>query len=215
MPTSSSISSGITYSDATPLDQAVSRVPPTALLQGKPTRAALPGLTLALFTVLFGFALGGLFGLNEDLIKDRLAASAAAVTATVYQGDPAAAEPVIAKSWEYMQRAHLHGGAIGTAALGMIVVLLLIGAPPRTIRVLGLALGLGALGYSVFWMWAGFIAPGLGSTGAAKESLRWLAMSSSGAVMLATAAVVFFSLRAMASGLIAREARTPSPPAAR
>jgi hypothetical protein len=99
-----------------------------------------------------------------------------------------------------MQRAHLHGGAIGTAAIGMIVVLLLIGAPPRTVRVLGLALGLGALGYSVFWMWAGFIAPGLGSTGAAKESLRWLAMPSSGAVMLATAAVVFLSIRAMARG---------------
>ena len=163
-------------------------------------RAALPGLLLAVFAVLFGFAMGGIFGLNEDLIKDRLAASAAAVTATVYHGDAAAAEPVIAKSWDYMQRAHLHGGAIGTAAIGMIVVLLLIGATPRTIRVLSLALGAGALGYSVFWMWAGFIAPGLGSTGAAKESLRWLAMPSAGAVMLATAAVAFLCIRAMAAG---------------
>ena len=128
----------------------------------------------------------------------RLAASAAAVTATDYHGDAAAAEPVIAKSWDYMQRAHLHGGAIGTAAIGMIVVLLLIGSTPRTIRVLSLALGAGALGYSVFWMWAGFIAPGLGSTGAAKESLRWLAMPSSGAVMLATAVVAFLCVRAMA-----------------
>jgi hypothetical protein len=147
-------------------------------------------------TVLFGFGMGGLFGLNEDLIKDRLAASAAAATATAYQGDPAAAEPVIAKSWEYMQRAHLHGGAIGTAAIGMILVLLLVGTTPRAVQVLSLALGLGGLGYAVFWMWAGFIAPGLGSTGAAKESLRWLAMPSSGAVMLATAAVAFLCLRA-------------------
>jgi hypothetical protein len=159
-------------------------------------RAALPGLAIAVFTVLFGFAMGGVFGLNEEIIKGRLAASASAVTATVYQGDPAAAEPVLAKSWDYMQRAHLHGGAIGTAAIGLIVVMLLIGATPRTTRVLSLALGLGALGYSVFWMWAGFIAPGLGSTGAAKESLRWLAMPSAGAVMLATAAIAVLCVRA-------------------
>jgi hypothetical protein len=183
-----------------PLEQPAIGIAPIGLAQAEPVRAALPGLALAVFTVLFGFAMGGIFGLNEDLIKDRLAASAAAVTSTVYQGDPAAAEPVVAKSWEYMQRAHLHGGAIGTAAIGMIVVMLLIGTPPRTLRVLGLALGIGALGYSVFWMWAGFIAPGLGSTGAAKESLRWLAMPSSGAVMLATAAVVVLSIRAVVRG---------------
>ena len=183
-----------------PLEQPAIGIAPIGLAQAEPVRAALPGLALAVFTVLFGFAMGGIFGLNEDLIKDRLAASAAAVTSTVYRGDPAAAEPVVAKSWEYMQRAHLHGGAIGTAAIGMIVVMLLIGTPPRTLRVLGLALGIGALGYSVFWMWAGFIAPGLGSTGAAKESLRWLAMPSSGAVMLATAAVVVLSVRAVVRG---------------
>ena len=183
-----------------PLEHPAIGIAPIGLAQAEPVRAALPGLALAVFTVLFGFAMGGIFGLNEDLIKDRLAASAAAVTSTVYQGDPAAAEPVVAKSWEYMQRAHLHGGAIGTAAIGMIVVMLLIGTPPRTLRVLGLALGIGALGYSVFWMWAGFIAPGLGSTGAAKESLRWLAMPSSGAVMLATAAVVVLSIRAVVRG---------------
>ncbi len=163
-------------------------------------RAALPGLAVAVFTILFGFVMGGVFGLNEDVIKDRLAASAAAVTATAYHGDAAAAEPVLAKSWTYMQRAHLHAGAIGTAAIGLILVMLLIGATPRIIGVLALALGLGALGYSVFWMWAGFLAPGLGGTGAAKESLRWLAIPSSGAVMLATAIVAVLCIRAAVSG---------------
>jgi hypothetical protein len=180
--------------DRPPLAQLVTPI------AASPLRAALTGLALAVVTVLFGFAMGGIFGLNEDSIKDRLAGSAAAVTATVYQGDATAAEPVVAKSWEYMQRAHLHGGAIGTAAIGMIVVMLLIGTTPRTTRVLSLALGAGGLGYSVFWMWAGFIAPGLGSTGAAKESLRWLAMPSSGAVMLATAAIAALCIRATVRG---------------
>jgi hypothetical protein len=163
-------------------------------------RAALPGFTIAVIAVLFGFLMGGIFGLNEDLIKDRLSASAAAVSATVYKGDAAAAEPVVTKSWDYMQRAHLHGGAMGTAAIGMIALMLLIGTKPRLLLILGIALGAGALGYAIFWMWAGFLAPGLGSTGAAKESLRWLAIPSSGAMMLATAVVAFLCLKALVQG---------------
>ena len=190
--------SSLPRTESTPLEPKAIRITPSGGWPPHALRAALPGLALALCTVLFGFAMGGLFGLNEDVIKDRLTNSAAAVTATVYRGDAAAAEPVVAKSWEYMQRAHLHGGAIGTAAVGMIVVMLLLGTAPGTIRVLGLALGAGALGYSVFWMWAGFIAPGLGSTGAAKESLRWLAIPSAGAVMVATAVVVFLCTRGLA-----------------
>lgn len=182
---------------AAALDAPAIRITPVAFRQALHLRAAMPGLAFAVLAVLFGFLLGGVFGLNEGLIKDRLAASAAAVTTTVYDGDATAAEPVVAKSWEYLQRAHLHGGAMGTGAIAMILVLLLIGTSPRTTRVLSLALGIGALGYAIFWMWAGFRAPGLGSTGAAKESLRWLAMPSSGAVMLATAAVAFLCVRSM------------------
>ena len=192
-------SSTIPRADDSPLKQ-FTPVTPMAFTRTASLVAALPGLALAVCTVLFGFGMGGIFGLNEEVIKGRLAASAAAVTTTVYHGDASAAEPVLAKSWDYMQRAHLHGGAIGTAAIGLIVVMLLIGTAPRVIRILGIALGVGALGYSVFWMWAGFIAPGLGSTGAAKESLRWLAMPSAGAVMLATAAVAALCIRAVARG---------------
>ena len=159
----------------TPFDDAPSRV-----------RAAIPGLSLAVLTVFAGFALGGLFGLNENAIKSRLAARATAVQATVYKGDAAAADAVLAKSWTYMQRAHLHASATGTAAVALISMLVLIGAAPRHIRVAGLLLGLGALGYSAFWLWAGFRAPALGGTGAAKESLRWLAMPSAAAILLGT-----------------------------
>jgi hypothetical protein len=160
-------------------------------------RAALPGFLLATLTVLMGFALGGLFGLNEDAIKSRLEARAAAVEATVYQGDAKAADAVLAKSWTYMQRAHLHAGATGTAAVALVGMLVLVGAAPRSIRVTGVLLGLGALGYSLFWLWAGFRAPSLGGTGAAKESLRWLAMPSAGAILLGTLCAVLLTARAM------------------
>ncbi len=161
-------------------------------------RPALPGLLLAVTTLLFGFGLGLVFGLNEDAIKSRLAASAETVHQPVYPGDAAAAKVVLDKSWVYMQRAHLHAGALGTSAIALILVMVLLGAGSASTRVIGLALGGGSLGYSVFWLWAGFRAPGLGGTGAAKESLRWLAMPSSGAVVLATAAVAALCLAALA-----------------
>lgn len=152
----------------------------------RPVRA---GLFLGVLTLLFGFMMGVVFGLNEELIKGRLAASAAAVESTVYARDAAAAKPVLEKSWAYMQRAHLHAGGLGAVTIVLSVVLVLLGTAPRLAGAVSGALGVGSLGYSVFWMWAGFRAPALGGTGAAKESLAWLAIPSSGAVVLATAIV--------------------------
>ena len=60
-------------------------------------RAALPGIVLAVLTLLFGFGLGIVFGLNEDLIRDRQRAAATAALATAYQGDAAKAQPVLDK----------------------------------------------------------------------------------------------------------------------
>lgn len=158
--------------------------------------AALPGLTLAVITLLFGFALGIVFGLDEDAVKSRFAASAAAVQETVYQGDSATAKAVLDKSWNYAQRAHLHAGSLGASAIALIVTLLLIGTGPGVTRVLSLAFGIGGLGYSAYWLLAAFRAPGLGGTAAAKESLAWLAMPASGIFVAATAAVAVLCLRA-------------------
>lgn len=153
-------------------------------------RTASLGLALAVLTILFGQGMGIVFGLNEDAIKSRLKTSAAAVRDTVYKGDDAAIKGVLDKSWAYMQRAHLHAGGMGTTALALIVLVGLLGASRRWTMAVGLGLGAGGFGYSVFWMWAGYRAPGLGSTGLAKESLKWLAMPSSGAFVLATIGVL-------------------------
>jgi hypothetical protein len=164
----------------------------TSLLNSLPSnlRAASVGLLLAVFTILFGQGMGIVFGLNEDLIKSRLKADAAEVQGTLYQDDKLASKAVVDKSWNYMQRAHLHAGGLGTSAISLIIVLCVVGAPRLVTALVSLALGAGGLGYSIFWMWAGFRAPGLGSTGAAKESLKWLAMPSSGGFVLATIAVL-------------------------
>lgn len=157
-------------------------------------RAASPGLVFAVLTLLFGQGMGIVFGLNEDIIKGRLEASAVAVRDTAYQSDDDAMKPVLDKAWNYMLRAHLHAGGMGTTAVALILLLCALGTSAKLLIPISLALGAGGLGYSVFWMWAGFLAPGLGSTGAAKESLKWLAMPSSGAFVVATLAVLVLLL---------------------
>lgn len=77
-------------------------------------------------------------------------------------------------------------------------------------RSISLALGAGGLGYAVYWLWAGFRAPGLGGTGAAKESLKWLATPSSGLVVVGTALVAILcllALRPVADGAHSRSNR--------
>jgi hypothetical protein len=152
-------------------------------------RAVLPGLILAVFTLLLGFGLGVVFGLNEEAITSRLAASAAAAPAAVYGGDAEKMKSVLGKSWAYMQRSHLHAGSLGTAAIALTLLSVAAGIRPPFARAISLGLGAGGLGYSIFWVWAGARAPAMGSTGMAKESLAWLAIPSSGLVVASTAAV--------------------------
>ena len=173
-------------------------------------RAAWVGLTLAVLTILFGQGMGVVFGLNEDSIKSRLKASAAEGRETIYKRDDAAIKAVLDKSWVYMQRAHLHAGGMGTTALGLIVLVCLLGASRRVTLAISVALGAGGIGYSVFWMWAGFRAPALGGTGVAKESLKWLAMPSSGAFVLATVAVLWVIFAALLSKWLPDTAVTQS-----
>lgn len=142
------------------------------------------GLTLALAGVLFGFLLGGAFGLIEPTLKGRLASSADAVLATAYNGDVAARDKVVEKSWTYLQRSHLHAGAIGSVALGAIAILLLVTGRGGIAQLSSLALGAGSLIYPIFWLVAGFSAPGLGSTGAAKDAFEWLAVPGAGLTIL-------------------------------
>ena len=70
--------------------------------------------------------------------------------------------------------------ADGAAALASIILLSLLGVPRLLEKLSALAFGAGSLTYSIFWMLAGFQAPGLGSTGAAKEALNYVAIPGAG-----------------------------------
>lgn len=153
------------------------------------------GVSLAVATILLGFSMGGAFGAFEEPLKAGLGARAQAVSDSVYGGDAAQMKSVVDKSWAYYHRAHLHSGAIGGVALGLMMLLALLRRPSAASRrAVSLALGLGGLGYSLFWVLAARAAPGLGSTGAAKESLKWLAVPSAGLLLVGLCSVLALTL---------------------
>lgn len=155
------------------------------------------GIILALFAIFLGFSLGGAFGYMEDTLKGGLKADAEAVRETVYGGDAELLKKTVDKSWVYFQRSHLHWAALGTAALAQILLLSLLNIPSRLKAGVAVMLGSGAVGYGLFWLWAGTRAPGLGGTGAAKESLTWLGMPSSGFCLVGTLLVIVLTARAL------------------
>lgn len=170
----------------------------------------LAGAASGLLAILFGFGLGGAFGAAEDTIKARLQASAEAaqglyLARAAAETDPQAAalaesKKVLDKSWVYLQRAHLHAGALGTVALAVSLLLGRLTASWRLKQLASVCLGTGAVLYPLFWMLAAFRAPGLGSTGAAKDSLQWLAIPGSGLCLVGAALALFLVLRELMGG---------------
>jgi hypothetical protein len=148
------------------------------------------GLLFGLLAILYGWGLGVAFGLNEEAFRKRFLADAEANRAMYVQnagseeGATAAIKKIDESAWTYFLRAHMHGGGIGSIAVGASVVLSLLSVGRGAKLVASLLLGLGAIGYPMFWMLAGLRAPGLGSTKAAKESLEWLAIPSAGGLFI-------------------------------
>ena len=136
------------------------------------------GIVLGLITLLVGFGLGIVFGLAEDDIKQSFRSNAEASLAGSEDSEKAAGA-LASKSWTYMKRAHLHANGLGTASLAICLLMTTFSSGQRYRFVTSLLLGLGALGYSLFWLLAAVRAPEMGSTSLAKESLRWLAMPTS------------------------------------
>jgi hypothetical protein len=146
---------------------------------------------VALLAISSGAGFGVAFGAFEDDMKGGLKASADAVIAERYDNDAAKAKAVVDKSWVYYKRAHLHVGVLGTQALVVTLLLAFMSTVALRLRQAGALLSaVGGLGYGWFWYLAGRAAPALGGTGAAKESLSWLALPSVAAMTLGLAIAI-------------------------
>lgn len=139
-------------------------------------RSVRHGIVFSFFAIIFGIVLGVAFGAAEDSLKASLSKKAeASVT------DTAQAKKLSSKAWQYYKRSHLHAGAMGVTALVMCLIIGFCPANRKRKSFFALMGGLGSLGYGFFWLLAGMKAVEMGSTGAAKDSLSWLALPSVGA----------------------------------
>ena len=143
------------------------------------------GVLVAMVAILFGGSLGLSFGCCEDDIKGVLKGSAEKVLSGVYGDDQAKADKVVKKSWVYMKRAHLHSQTMGVISIAFSLLVAWLSFPARAQMGISLLSGLGSLGYGIFWLLSGFLAPGMGSTGAAKESIALIAQASGAAFFIA------------------------------
>ncbi|MEE8207256.1 MAG: hypothetical protein V3T82_09920 [Nitrospinaceae bacterium] len=147
------------------------------------------GIAIALVAILFGGLLGLSFGCCEDDIKGSLRASADAVLDKHYGGDANKAVSTVSKSWVYFKRAHLHSQTMGVMAIVFALLTAWLNFRPKFQLGISLLSGLGSLGYGVFWLLAAILAPGMGSTRAAKESVELIAQLSGGAFFISGVAM--------------------------
>jgi hypothetical protein len=179
------------------------------------------GLFLGILAVAGGWGLGVAFGLVEDAMKEGLRRSAEAsrpAYLAAAAGEEGAAAAAMAatrdKAWSYYQRAHLHAGGIGAVVIGLCLALAQLEGRRGLRKVASALLGIGAVGYPLFWMLAARRAPGLGSTRAAKESLAWLATPSVGALVVGLAIALGLLVESLYGGGpkagAARGARRPA-----
>lgn len=154
------------------------------------------GALLSLLTLLLGFSLGAIFGLFEEALKEGFEETAVQTLAS--EADPQAAAAALAgRSWSYLKRSHLHANGLGTSALAMILLSAGMTSGAGLKRLTAYLLGIGALGYSTFWMLAAFRAPALGGTDVAKESLTWLAMPSAACCLVGLVLVLTMTVKTL------------------
>ena len=139
------------------------------------------GVLVAIIAILYGGMMGLSFGCCEESIKKTLNISAQEAIAANYDGDQAKANEIVKKSWTYMKRAHLHSQTMGVISIAFSLLVAWLAYPAKAQLAISLLSGFGSLGYGLFWMLAGYRAPEMGSTGAAKESVGLIAQASGGA----------------------------------
>ncbi len=128
---------------------------------------------LAVLGMVGGVFIAILFGINEDLFKDRIADGLTRNAAIQEIADPAAREAKRSaeadKNWRYYQRFHFHATGIGAMVMGLLLYLRRLAAPVRLVRVTSWAVAVGGLLYPFVWLFAAIYGPEMGRS-EAKEA---------------------------------------------
>ncbi len=147
------------------------------------------GVLIAIISILFGGLMGLSFGCCEESIKTSLNSGGNAALETKYQGDRAKMDKVVKKSWVSFKRAQFHSQTMGAIAIAFSLLIAWLKFSPRLQLGISLLSGLGSLGYGVFWLLSGILAPGMGSTSSAKEAVGLVAQASGSSFFVAGVAL--------------------------
>ena len=153
------------------------------------------GLFISMLVVLYGFSLGIVFGGYEDDIKENYSKKADSVLETVYQNDVAKKEKHVDKAWEFLKLAHTHALGLGPIALVLIVLLGLIHAGELIKIITSVGIGIGSLGYPVYWTIASLQTPTAANYHQVKESLWWVAQPAAGLCFLGLLVIMFLFVK--------------------
>ena len=124
---------------------------------------------IAVAGMIGGISIAILFGVNEDLFKDRIARDLeqnAAVHGFDTIRDPAKLQDRMQaekdKNWRYYQRYHFHATGIGAMSLSLLILLAFVRGADRLRRYVAYCLAIGGFLYPFVWLFAGMYGPVMG-----------------------------------------------------
>ncbi len=128
---------------------------------------------IAILGMISGVLIAILFGINEDLFKDRIKDGLSRNEQIQTISDESERQGMLKaeaeKNWRYYQRFHFHATGIGSMSLALLVFLAFVQAPTAYKRTAGLATAVGGFLYPFVWLFAGIYGPEMGRS-AAKEA---------------------------------------------
>ncbi len=130
---------------------------------------------LSVLTMLSGVIIAILFGVNEDLFKDKIAQDLVqnqkVMSIVDIEKREAKIEAEKEKNWRYYQRFHFHATGIGAMSLASLI-LLTFSLAPFLVRLVGsYMISVGGFLYPYVWLFAGIYGPIMGRS-EAKEAFR-------------------------------------------
>lgn len=129
-------------------------------------------ILISLAGIFLGIFIAILFGINEDIFKDKIAKGLELNQKYQSITEPAEKsaykDKEAAKNWRYYQRFHFHGTAINSMSIGLIVLLLLVNVSSSLQIKISYLIAISGFLYPFVWLFAGIYGPELGRS-VAKE----------------------------------------------
>ncbi len=130
---------------------------------------------LAIAGIVGGVFIAILFGANEDMFKQKIAAGLEQNVKIQAMADPVEKADTLkveaSKNWRYYQRFHMHATSIGVTILALLLFLMRLEAPEKFKIVASYLTAVGGFLYPFVWLFAGIYGPQMGRH-EAKEAFR-------------------------------------------